>query len=399
MSSSSSASAMTTAARKYRGVRLRKWGKWVSEIRLPNSRERIWLGSYDTPEEAARAFDAAFVCLRGGAGAAEAAGINFPDSPPAVVRTSDTQEVHAAAVSHANRPPSSASARAMPDAELPLEDQEATVAADMAAPDVVAGAGNAVAPSSPVNLSFDWSQKPLYSPTSLDLQRWMTAQEVAEESIMEADDEGTSDNLWSFHYSPTHSNSEIEPVSFMQASTAAAEMRRYKGVRLRQWGKWAAEIRLPNSRKRIWLGSYDTPEKAARAFDAAFICLRGAEAIAGLNFPESPPPPPPPAVARTGNLRDQVYAFAVSHANRPPSAEAPAGIVVPAAQVAAEESDDDAVRGNAAPPLVHVAAASLDDWSQFMANPPPMYSPTATTAGSQAIWPHRQQNPTVRMTN
>lgn len=60
----------------YRGVRKRKWGKWVSEIRLPNSRERIWLGSYDTQEKAARAFDAALYCLRG-----SNASFNFPDTP------------------------------------------------------------------------------------------------------------------------------------------------------------------------------------------------------------------------------------------------------------------------------------------------------------------------------
>ncbi|KAJ4879504.1 Ethylene-responsive transcription factor ERF017 [Raphanus sativus] len=64
---------------KYKGVRKRKWGKWVSEIRLPNSRERIWLGSYDSPEKAARAFDAALFCLRG-----SAAKFNFPDNPPAI---------------------------------------------------------------------------------------------------------------------------------------------------------------------------------------------------------------------------------------------------------------------------------------------------------------------------
>lgn len=62
---------------KYKGVRKRKWGKWVSEVRLPNSRERIWLGSYDTAEKAARAFDAAQFCLRG-----RHAHFNFPDSPP-----------------------------------------------------------------------------------------------------------------------------------------------------------------------------------------------------------------------------------------------------------------------------------------------------------------------------
>ncbi|TKY58071.1 regulation of transcription [Spatholobus suberectus] len=66
----------TSSSKMYKGVRKRKWGKWVSEIRLPNSRERIWLGSYDTQEKAARAFDAALYCLRG-----KSASFNFPDTP------------------------------------------------------------------------------------------------------------------------------------------------------------------------------------------------------------------------------------------------------------------------------------------------------------------------------
>jgi len=48
-----------------------------------------------------------------------------------------------------------------------------------------------------------------------------------------------------------------------------------------------SEIRMPNSTGRIWLGSYDTPEKAARAYDFAMYYLRGSKAK--LNFPEFPP--------------------------------------------------------------------------------------------------------------
>ncbi|CAK9159235.1 unnamed protein product [Ilex paraguariensis] len=88
-----------TSESKYKGVRKRKWGKYVSEIRLPNSRERIWLGSYDTPEKAARAFDAALFCLRG-----PTAQFNFPDNPPDIVggRSLTPAEIQVAAARLAN---------------------------------------------------------------------------------------------------------------------------------------------------------------------------------------------------------------------------------------------------------------------------------------------------------
>ncbi|XP_022963456.1 ethylene-responsive transcription factor ERF020-like [Cucurbita moschata] len=50
--------------KKYKGVRRRKWGKWVSEIRVPGTQERMWLGSYSSPEAAAVAHDVAYYCLR-----------------------------------------------------------------------------------------------------------------------------------------------------------------------------------------------------------------------------------------------------------------------------------------------------------------------------------------------
>ncbi|CAG7899593.1 unnamed protein product [Brassica rapa] len=88
-----------SSSSKYKGVRKRKWGKWVSEIRLPNSRERIWLGSYDSPEKAARAFDAALYCLRG-----SGAKFNFPDNPPAISggRNMSRSEIREAAARFAN---------------------------------------------------------------------------------------------------------------------------------------------------------------------------------------------------------------------------------------------------------------------------------------------------------